>query len=148
MSPNRLGWAESNRWFLGASWGTLNAPSTATVLGRDRATRRNLATPPFLAPQPIAQERTLGRRREECPYNRMDIVNIHEPPGGFTYGNPMCSLNRTVPAVQIQYTSSVVSGFAAGHVHFVTLCLHDGLGMTPVVFSIFLRQEEPYMIFL
>ena len=44
MSPTRLGEAESNPLFSRASSPTLNAPGTATVLGRIPDMRRNVAT--------------------------------------------------------------------------------------------------------
>ena len=63
ISPTRLDEAENNPLFFGANSATFNAPSTATVLGRDPDMRRNVRTAPLLAPQPKVRERTLGRRR-------------------------------------------------------------------------------------
>ena len=48
MSPTRLGDFERNPLFFGASSATLNAPSTATVLGRDPDMRRMYPQPPRL----------------------------------------------------------------------------------------------------
>ena len=61
MSPARLGEAETNPLFLRANSATFNAPSTATVLGRDPDMRQNFPTAPLLAPQPKVRENTLGR---------------------------------------------------------------------------------------
>ena len=67
MSPTRLGEAESKPLFFRAISAMFNAPSTATVLGRDPDMRhRNVPTAPLLAPQPKAREKNLGRRRAAC----------------------------------------------------------------------------------
>ena len=65
VSPTRLGEAESDPLFFIAKSATLNAPSTATVLGRDPDIRRNVPTPPWLSPKPKARKRTLSRRRAQ-----------------------------------------------------------------------------------
>ena len=62
MSPTRLGEAESNPLFFRANSARFNAPSAATVLGRDRDMRRNVPTAPLLAPKPNVLEKVLGRR--------------------------------------------------------------------------------------
>ena len=56
MPPTRLSEAESNHLFFRANSATFNAPSTATVLGRDPETRRNAPTAPLLGPQPKCEK--------------------------------------------------------------------------------------------
>ena len=56
MSPTRLGEAGINHLLLRADSATFNAPSTATVLGRDPEMRRNVPTAPLLAPQSKVRE--------------------------------------------------------------------------------------------
>ena len=61
-----VGEAESNPMLFRDNSETFNAPSKATVLGRDPAMRRNVPMAPLLAPHPKVRERTLGRRRAAC----------------------------------------------------------------------------------
>ena len=77
MVPTGLRDAEGNPQYFRASSATLNAPSTATELGRDPDMRRHIPTAPLLAPQPTVRERTLGRRREICEKNKERILYIH-----------------------------------------------------------------------
>ena len=69
-SPTRLGEAESNP----LSQLTPNAPSTATVLGRDPRMRRNVRTAPLFAPQPKVREMILGGLRAACLKKRAYLV--------------------------------------------------------------------------
>ena len=75
MSPTRLGPAESNFLLFRANSATFNAPTTATMLGRDPGMRRNVLTGPLLAPQPKVREITLGRQRAAC-LEKMSILYI------------------------------------------------------------------------
>ena len=66
FAPTRLSEAERNPLRRGASSATLNAHRTANELGRGPDMRRNVPKLPFLAPQPKAREKNLGRRRTAC----------------------------------------------------------------------------------
>ena len=99
MSPTRLGEAESNPLFLGASSWTFNAPNTATVLGGIQTCVVMYLPSPCI---PAAERARKNPQPPECSRRNMHIIHIHIHNYQVDHEQPQSSSDRMCPRKPIQ----------------------------------------------